>query len=146
MKTLSTAIFAILFTAAYAQDGVFGKWVTIDDVTGDKKSVVEIYKCDGKVCGKIIKLFRTPDQDPDPLCDKCPEDDARYNQKVIGMEIMRNMEADDDEYSGGTILKPDEGTIYRCRIWIDDEGNLKVRGYWGFLYRTQTWHRYKPDE
>lgn len=129
----------------FTQENIFGKWITIDDETGKKKSVVEIYKKDGKVYGKIIKLFRGPDEDPDPLCDKCPEDDARYNQKIIGMEIMKNMEKDGDEYAGGKILKPDEGTIYRCRIWLDDEQNLKVRGYWGFLYRTQTWVRNTND-
>ena len=28
---------------------VFGKWVTIDDETGEKKSIVEIYEENGKV-------------------------------------------------------------------------------------------------
>lgn len=122
-------------------NGVLGKWVTIDDETNEKKSIVEIYKQNGKVYGKIIKLYRKPGEDPDPICDECPEDDDRFNKKVIGMQIMREMEQEGKEYAGGTILKPDEGTIYKCRIWRDGE-KLKVRGYWGFFYRTQTWEPY----
>jgi uncharacterized protein (DUF2147 family) len=123
-----------------AQDGVFGKWTTIDDETGDPKSVVDIYEKDGQVFGKIVKLFRKPGEDPDPICDDCEEDDPRRNKKIIGMDILLSMKKDGDEYAGGTILDPKIGKVYRCRIWR--EGNeLKVRGYWGPFFRTQTWKR-----
>ncbi|MDH5597911.1 MAG: DUF2147 domain-containing protein [Cyclobacteriaceae bacterium] len=143
MKTLLT-ITLITFLSFFAQaqnNGVFGKWVTIDDETGDKKSVVEIYERNGKVYGKIIKLYRKPGEEQDPVCDECPKDDPRYMKKVIGMEILKDMEKDGDEYEDGEILKPDEGKIYDCKIWREGK-NLKVRGYIAFLYRTQTWLPY----
>ena len=120
---------------------VTGKWITIDDETGDRKSVVEIYEQDGKVYGKIIKLYRKPGEDPDPLCKECDDDDPRYMKKIIGMVIMNDMEKDDDVWRDGTILKPDTGTVYDCKIWRDGD-NLKVRGYVAFFYRTQTWLPY----
>lgn len=120
--------------------GVQGKWVTIDDESGDKKSVVEITERSGKLYGTITNLFRKPNEDPDPICSECPEDDGRYNKKVIGMEIIRDMSPDGNEYSDGTILDPKVGRIYRCRLWLDGE-NLKVRGYWGPFFRTQVWQR-----
>ena len=43
-------------------------------------------------------------------------------------------------WSGGKILDPGNGKIYRCKIWLKD-GELKVRGYFGPFYRTQTWRR-----
>ena len=138
---LFLTLLCILSTTGFSQGNIHRQWKTIDDETGKAKSVVSIYERDGKTYGKIIKLFREEGEDPDPLCTKCPEDDSRYNEKIIGMEIIKDLEKDDDEYAGGTVLKPDEGTIYKCRIWR--EGNtLKVRGYWGFLYRTQTWEPY----
>ena len=143
VKPLMTFFAAIAFVAAsqvQAQNSVLGKWQTIDDETNEPKSVVEIYERDGKVFGKIISLFPGAGPDPDPICDKCPKEDSRYGQKVIGMEILKDLEVDGDEYSGGTVLKPDEGKIYRCKIWLEGAA-LKVRGYWGFLYRTQTWKR-----
>ncbi|HEV7738003.1 MAG TPA: DUF2147 domain-containing protein, partial [Chlamydiales bacterium] len=79
-------------------------------------------------------------EDPDPVCKDCGEDDDRYNKKIIGMEILRDMEKSEDAFDDGSILDPNNGRVYRCRIWV--EGNdLKVRGYWGPFYRTQTWLR-----
>ncbi len=123
-----------------AQDDVTGLWKTIDDETGEAKSVVRIYEAGKNIHGEIVSLFPTPGQPEDPVCDECPEEDDRYGQKIIGMEIIRDMKKDGDEYSGGTVLKPDEGKIFKCRIWRDGE-DLKVRGYWGIFYRTQTWKR-----
>ncbi len=144
MKRSAIFILTLLLFAykGHGQDDIFGKWKTIDDETGEAKSIVEIYPVDDEVHGRIVELINPPADDPDPVCDECPKDDPRYNQKVIGMEIIRNMEKNGEEYEGGTVLKPDEGKIYKCRIWLED-GQLKVRGYWGIFYRTQTWIR--PD-
>ncbi len=133
-------VLIVCFSHLCIAQSVLGKWKTIDDETGDPKSIVEIYEKNGKVYGKIIKLFRKPGEDPDPICDKCPREDERFNKKIIGMEILRDMTKSGSEYSGGTVLKPDEGKIYRCKIWLEGK-ELMVRGYWGILYRTQTWQR-----
>ena len=139
MGNLTILLLALSITVATAQD-VVGKWKTIDDETGEERSIVDIYEKNGKVYGKVVKLIRTPDEDPDPVCNECDDSDDRYNKKIIGMEILRDMEKSGDEYSGGNILDPKNGRVYRCSIWV--EGNeLKVRGYWGPFYRTQTWHR-----
>ena len=130
----------LLPTYLLGQSTITGKWKTIDDETGEAKSVVRIYEKEGKYYGKIVKLFRAPNEDPDPICTECPQDDPRYKEKVIGMEILKDLHKDEEEFVGGTVLKPDEGKIYKCKIWLEN-GKLKVRGYWGFLYRTQDWIR-----
>ena len=84
-----------------------------------------------------------PGDDPDPLCEECDQDDPRYMKRIIGMEIIKDMEKDGDQYSGGNILDPENGNVYRCKIWVGDDGMLKVRGYVAFLYRTQTWLPYE---
>jgi uncharacterized protein (DUF2147 family) len=134
-------LFACLFfsalTPSKAQDAV-GKWKTIDDNSGEERSVVEIFERNGKIFGRIVKLFRKPGEDPDPICDECDSDDPRYRKKIVGMEIIRDMERSGTDYTEGTILDPESGKVYRCRFWV--EGNeLKVRGYWGPFFRTQTW-------
>lgn len=141
LKTLLIKIVLIampFLPAAVCAQVITGKWKTIDDETGEPKSIVEIFEKDGKVYGKIVKLFRKPDEDQDPVCDECDKDDPRYNQKIIGMEIITNMTADGDEYAGGLILDPKVGKVYRCRVWLEGE-KLQVRGYWGPFFRTQTW-------
>jgi uncharacterized protein (DUF2147 family) len=134
------AIFLLILPFSVAAQPITGKWVTIDDETGDKKSIVEIYEREGKIFGKVLKIFPGEGVDTDPVCKDCPEDDERYNRKVIGMEIIKDMERDGDEYASGTILDPKIGRVYRCRLWVEDD-DLNVRGYWGPFFRTQVWKR-----
>jgi uncharacterized protein (DUF2147 family) len=130
----------LLITFLTQAQSITGKWKTIDDETGDETSVVEIFERSGKIFGKVIRIFPKPGDDADPVCDKCPEDDGRYNKKIIGMEIIKDMKKADDSFEDGNILDPKIGRIYRCKLWL--EGNdLKVRGYWGPFFRTQTWKK-----
>lgn len=143
MKIIKTSLLYIFLLGSFsinAQD-ILGKWKTIDDETGDAKSVVEVYKKDDQYFGQIVKLFRNKNEDPDPICDKCPENDSRFKQKIIGMEIIKGLKKSGNEFTGGTVLKPDEGKIYKCKIWVEDN-KLMIRGYWGIFYRTQEWLKY----
>lgn len=138
MKTLVTILILVPFLGS-AQT-IVGKWTTIDDNSGKEKSVVEIFEKGGKYFGKVTRLFRGPNEDPDPICDECDNDDPRYKKKIIGMEIIRDMEKAGDEFSDGDILDPENGKVYKCKLWV--EGNeLKVRGYWGPFFRTQSWRK-----
>ncbi|MBK6264804.1 DUF2147 domain-containing protein [Marivirga sp. S37H4] len=139
-KIIVLLIFVSIQFNLSAQSDIFGKWKTIDDETGKVKSIVEIYKKDGKAYGKIVKLFRGPDEEQDPICDLCPGD--RKNKKIIGLEIIRGMEYDksDNEWEDGTILDPKNGKTYDCLIYKEGD-ELKVRGYIAFFYRTQTWKK-----
>ena len=139
----SFTVFTLMIFMAMAQTPI-GKWKTIDDETGKEKSIVEIYEQNGKLYGKVIELFRGPEEDPDPICDECDEDDPRYNKKVRGMVILEGLEFDgDDEWEDGEILDPKNGEVYSCYITLENENKLKVRGYIGFslIGRTQYWHR-----
>ncbi len=142
MKYIITISSLLLLLQVQSQE-IIGKWKTIDDETGKQKSIVEIYVKEGEVYGKILELFRSPEEDQDPYCDKCEDD--RKDQRVIGMEILRKMVKDDDKWEDGEICDPKDGKIYDCKMWIDEDNPdvLNVRGYILFLYRTQQWHRIK---
>ena len=135
MKLSLIFTLSIISLSLNAQD-IFGKWKTIDDNTGKERSVVEITEKDGKAYGKILKLFREPGEELDPICDECS--DYRKDKKVIGMTIITDMENDGNEWEDGEILDPENGKVYDCKIWVED-GKLKVRGYVAFFFRTQTW-------
>lgn len=138
MRKFALLVLLLAGFSALGQNTIVGKWTTIDDNTNKEKSVVEIFERNGKYFGKVIKIYPSPDKDPDPVCNECPEDDGRYKKKIIGMEILKDMQKEGAEYSEGNILDPESGKIYRCKIWIEQK-QLKVRGYWGPFYRTQTW-------
>lgn len=143
------AIFTLLVAVSFGAQGAWakalspvGKWKTIDDDTGKPKSIVEVWERDGKIYGKILSLFRKPNEDQDPVCDKC--EGFRKDKRVIGMTIIWGLSEDGDEWSGGKILDPDNGKTYRCYIEVQDGGKkLKVRGYIGvsLFGRTQYWPR-----
>ncbi len=130
--------FFLVAISTQAQNSIIGKWKTVDDDTGEVKSVVEIYERNGRFYGKIVKVFI--DGNTDPVCEKCSEEDDRYQEKIIGMEIIRHMLKSGAEYEAGDILDPEDGRIYRCKLWVEGD-DLKVRGYWGPFYRTQTWRK-----
>ena len=116
-----------------------GRWRTIDDKTGKEKAIVQIYEENGRLFGRIEK---TLDPNAKKICDQCK--DARKDQPVVGMVILRGMTQHGGEYSGGDILDPDNGSVYRCKIHLIENGaKLSVRGFIGFslLGRSQVWTR-----
>jgi uncharacterized protein (DUF2147 family) len=118
-----------------------GKWITIDDETGKKKSIVELYKADGKLYGKILYLFPREGREPNAKCTKCTDD--RKNKPLVGLQIVRNLKWDGEEWYGGTIVDPENGKVYTVKIWVDPDNpdKLNVRGYIGPFFRTQNWVR-----
>lgn len=141
-RLLGLVVLLLASTAFASEAGVVGRWTTIDDETGKPKSVIVISEENGKLVGTIEKLYRGPDEEQDPVCDKCSGDLA--NKKIIGMTILRDLKKDGDEWSGGTILDPKNGKTYSCKVALDDGGKkLKVRGFLGIslLGRTQYWVR-----
>lgn len=131
----------VCFGSATAQD-VFGTWKTIDDVSGEAKSVVEVYEEAGKVYGKVVQIL-DPSAPQNPLCDACEGDDK--GKPIVGLKFIKGLIKDGNEYNGGKILDPENGKLYKCYITLEDANKLKVRGYIGFslLGRTQYWYRTK---
>ncbi len=130
--------------AAQAQNPMspIGHWRTIDDDTGKQKSIVLIWEKNGTLYGNVEVVFPDPGKTPDPICDKC--EGYLKNKPVKGMMIMWGLTRDDEEWSGGRILDPENGKTYKCYIEVVDGGKrLKVRGYIGLslIGRTQYWER-----
>lgn len=138
-KSLFAFFLALGLSYSLQAQSIVGKWKTIDDVSGKPRSVVEIFQVGEKYFGKIIEFFPEPGDDPDPICDECKG--KKKGEKIVGLQIIEDMEQDGDTYSDGEILDPENGKVYDCKLWVED-GKLKVRGYIMFLYRTQTWLPY----
>ena len=117
-----------------------GIWKTIDDKTGKERAIVRLYEDHGLLFGRIEQSF-VPGAET-RVCVPCT--DERKDQPIIGLLIIRNMKADGGEYSGGDILDPESGSVYRCKLRLEDAGTRRVvRGYIGIalLGRTQVWQR-----
>ena len=135
-------IFSLLLlftTVIYSQKTIVGKWKTIDDSTKEAKSIVEIYKLNNEYFGKITTILNEADKDK--VCIKCKGVDK--NKPIEGLVIIKKLSKDNTMYVDGTIIDPENGKTYTCKIWLDENNNdvLNVRGYIGFFYRTQKWKR-----
>ena len=119
-----------------------GLWKTVDDKTGEARSFIKVWIDKGELFGRIEKLVRKPDENPNPLCDKCPGD--KKDKPIIGMTVMWGLKQDGNTWRGGTLLDPDDGKTYKSKVKVIDGGRkLEVRGFIGvsLIGRTQTWVR-----
>ncbi|MGK5080627.1 DUF2147 domain-containing protein [Janthinobacterium sp. HLX7-2] len=119
-----------------------GTWKTIDDASGKPKSLVVITENNGVLQGKIEKLFRGPEEDQNPKCDKCTG--ANKDQPMIGLTILTGLKKDGNAWTGGEITDPASGKVYKSKAELSEGGNkLQVRGYVGvpMFGRSQTWVR-----
>lgn len=138
MKLLLPFVFFCCLSPILLAQSVHGVWKTVDDEDGQAKSHINLYEENGKTYGQVIKLL--PGADP-TICKKCDGD--LKNKPIEGMIVLYDMEPDGDAYTGGDILDPANGKTYSCKIELDGDDKLSVRGYIGhpLLGRTQTWYR-----
>lgn len=140
MRTTFFAALLLLSMSASAQiSNILGDWKTVDDKTGEQRSVVTIYKgSDGLYYGKISKMLM---YGSDLRCEACKDED--HNAPIEGLVIIRGMKAEEGQLVGGKVLDPESGKFYYGKIFLK-EGKLVLRGSLdkrGFLGRNQTWIR-----
>jgi uncharacterized protein (DUF2147 family) len=129
----------VFFSINVNSQSILGKWKTIDDETGEAKSVVEVFSKSGKIYAKVVEVLDLVHKNS--LCQKCAGEDK--NQPILGLIIIKGLSKDGSEYNSGEILEPKSGKLYKCVLSLESKDKLKVRGYIGFslLGRTQYWHR-----
>lgn len=137
-NVLVTLVITVLTVFSIQAQTITGKWKTIDDETGEAKSIVEITERNGKYYGKILEILTNK---KDAKCDKCPGADK--GKPIKGLTIIKGLKKDGSSYTGGTITDPGSGKEYKCAIKLNGTNKLDVRGYIGIqaLGRTQTWIR-----
>jgi uncharacterized protein (DUF2147 family) len=138
---IAAALLAGALPVAWAQGSPVGLWRTVDDATGQAKSLVRITESGGVLSGRVEQVL-----DPakaDLRCAACS--DERKDQPVAGLTILRNVRQEEPgQWGGGDILDPANGKVYKVRLRPEEGGSrLVVRGYIGLpaLGRSQTWQR-----
>ena len=130
---------SVFSTTASAESTPVGTWRAIDDVSHQVKALIRIEQLpNGELAGQIVKLL----QHPDAVCDQC--EGERKGKPDLGMTILWGLRPDGDAWSGGHILDPQSGEIYRAELkLLGDGGRMEVRGFVGFslLGRSQIWLR-----
>jgi uncharacterized protein (DUF2147 family) len=142
MKSLIAAVvLGVVAVGAQAQMSPVGLWKQYEEDGKTAKAMVRITESAGVATGKIDRLVDPAKQDA--KCDECK--DERKGKPVAGMEIIRNVKQDSDDktiWAGGEIMRPSDGKTFKPRLRLIEGGKkLEVRGYVGFIYKTQVWER-----
>lgn len=142
---LALALFALAFVAgAGAQQlapklqNAVGHWqiVNSDGTPGGK---ADTYLESGKLFGRVTEV--RPGRTVRDVCDKCS---GEYkNQLIFGMVFLRNFHPDGDDWVGGTVVDPENGSVYKGKIWAVGKDSLHLRGFIGvsLFGRTEVWVR-----
>jgi uncharacterized protein (DUF2147 family) len=109
---------------------MIGNWSTQDG-----NGVIAIEQCGDALCGRIVGIVRA---NGEPI----PKDVHGASQ--CGLTIISNERPTPDGFWLGQVTDPRDGATYHAQLWLDDGGNLNLRGYLGIplLGRTQKWHPY----
>ena len=139
MKKIILTIILFTTSISLSSQTIFGKWNSKNVDTGEIDSVIEVYMKEGKAFAKIVEIKDTRRQSA--VCDLCTG--KNKDKPILGLNILTGLEKDEDEWSGGKILDPRNGKIYKCYIQLDGANKLKIRGYIGLalLGKTAFWER-----
>ena len=139
MKKIILTIILFTISISISSQTIFGKWNSKNVDTGEIDSVIEVYMKDGKAFAKIVEIKDTGRQSA--VCDLCTG--KNKDKPILGLNILTGLEKDEEEWSGGKILDPRNGKIYKCYIQLDGANKLKIRGYIGLalLGKTAFWER-----
>ncbi|MDC7233006.1 MAG: DUF2147 domain-containing protein [Spirochaetales bacterium] len=138
-KILSILLF-VCFSAAPLMAGsdVLGLWKTVDDETGEVKSIVKVYDYQGKIFGRILVTFEEGKVKDTYVNPKDRAEEVKGEPFYCGLDFIWNMQKAGEKYKKGKILDPQNGKVYSSEMWRDGS-NLIVRGKIGPIGRNQTW-------
>lgn len=121
-----------------------GLWQEFDDHTGKLEALIRISKLsDNSYEGNIEKIFPDKPENTLMVCSACTGN--LYNRPLLGMRILSGMKRKDKlTFEGGSILDPDEGKTYQCRIRLSEDGKtIEVTAYVSFVWigQSEIWIR-----
>lgn len=125
LSCTSLAVAMLSAAAAHADNSPLGVWI---DHTG--RGAVEIIECNGKLCGRVAWTKDAGDA------------------KDCGKQIIGNVApVGKNKWDNGWIYDPDRGKKFDVELTALDNGKLRVKGYAGtkWLSETFTWKRAPAD-
>ena len=143
LATLSVCFLLTISSFSVKQDNpdaIVGSWKN-----GEGTGIISIYKNGDKYQGKITWLKEPNDPKTDkPKTDINHPEEKNHSRPVLGLVNMWGFKyTDKNEWTGGKIYDPKNGKTYSCKIAMESNNVIKVRGFIGvsLIGRTDTWTR-----
>jgi uncharacterized protein (DUF2147 family) len=101
--------------------------------TANGHGVISVTQCGDALCGSIAGIDRKPTE---------PMPTDVHGRPQCGLTIITNEKPQTNGTWLGEITDPRDGGTYHAKLWLDADGNLRLRGFIGIpaLGATQTWH------
>jgi len=146
LKFLSLSAGLILSITALSQtsDAILGTWWN-----AEKDGQVEVYKVGSEYRGRIVYVKANFNSDgSSPKRDILNPNEKLRSRVLMGMIILTGLKfnADDKEWTEGTIYDTKSGNTYSCYAKLNADGTLYFKGYlmgMRFIGRSTTWTRVK---
>jgi len=132
---LKILICLILSGYLSAEERVIGYWET-------SESIVEISECGDKLCGTIRSLLVEEGTNPESILDSNNIDIKLQSRPLVGVNILEgfnNKLDSNNKLKGGMIYNPRDGKVYKSKIYLLDDGNLRVEGCIFFICDGEEW-------
>ncbi|MGY3053788.1 uncharacterized protein (DUF2147 family) [Pedobacter sp. UYEF25] len=116
---------------------ILGKWMSTQ-----KNLIVEVYKEEGEFRAKVF-WFSDKDNTSKPMASRVdwrnPDEHLR-KRKLLGMDILKDLQynSESKRWEDGLIYDPLTGREWSSVVYFDDQGELKVKGYWHFEFISKT--------
>ena len=113
---------------------VLGVWET-----PEKDARIEITDCgDGTPCGDLIWI--------DPVSADSETDinnptKALRDRPLIGIRMVWGFTSRRDQWRSGKVYDPESGRTYRAELNLKEANQLKLKGCFGPICRSQVWSR-----
>ena len=133
----AAAMVLLLYCTAAKADTPAGLWDA-------GESHIKIYQCGELLCGRIVELDEPLDAEGNPKVDTENPDPTLKGRPLLGVDLIANFSRKSDErWVGGTIYDPRDGKTYKCKITLEKNGTLEVRGYVGvsLFGKSVVWNR-----
>jgi uncharacterized protein (DUF2147 family) len=161
MKKLIVIFIVLLSGLGFrlAADPVEGCWFSLDEKTGKPSAGWEIYAENGRLYGKMLSMNGYP---PDLKAVKCKDSypgfplSGKVNQLfVLGTPWIYGLSMEKTgQWSGGNIVDPETGNLYKCKItYHAADGKkyktdvLEMRGEIGLgIGRSMLWPKASREE
>lgn len=113
-------------------------------LTQDGKAKVKIESCPGNsrtLCGSIVWLKEPKNERGEEKQDVNNPDESLRNRPLMGLHMLKNFHQQGDEWVDGEIYNPKNGKTYSCTMYVNEQGQLDLRGYVGIKLfgETQIW-------
>ena len=138
IRSVFLPILLLLSMTTSAESSVEGYWKSIDEQTSKVTAYWKLEVKDNHLLGYLVNY---PDLKPDDICIECKDELQEFFEKPIRDTAWLNLSKNRDGiWEDGYIIDSGKGEKYKAKVWVED-GNLMMRGYVGFFFRTQTWLR-----